>query len=262
MHPVHLTTFLRQLLVRNVARNPEPADAHEVSDEPSGQTLLIVAATRESAEDFSRASPLGCSLRRLSFESRLEARVAFLNRDGLPAVYNRQIIEENREKILLFVHDDVWLDDFFVYERLHEALGAFGIVGLAGNTRRLPRQPAWGFSTEEPFTIEDRRYPSGVVSHGEKPWGTPLHCGPPGLACRMLDGVFLAVRCRTLLESGVRFDERFGFDFYDLDFCRSAEVAGVSMGTWPIAITHTSTGKFGAPAWHDGLKAYREKWGD
>ena len=111
------------------------------------QKLLIVAATREAPSPFMESAPLGRSLRRLSFDRRLEARPAFNNRDGLPAVYNRQISEENREKILLFVHDDIWLDDCFVYDRLQEALVRFEIVGLAGNTRRQPGQPAWGFAS-------------------------------------------------------------------------------------------------------------------
>ncbi len=226
------------------------------------QKLLIVAATREASNPFMESMPLGRSLRRLSYDRRLEARPAFNNRDGLSAVYNRQIIEENRDKMLLFVHDDVWLDDCFVYDRVKEALEAFDVVGLAGNTRRLPRQPAWGFSTETPFTPEDRRYLSGIVADSEQPWGKPSRYGPPGLQCLTLDGVFLAARCATLLERGVRFDERFEFDFYDLDFCRSAEVAGLRMGTWPIAITHTSLGRFGSPRWHAALAAYREKWPD
>jgi GT2 family glycosyltransferase len=226
------------------------------------QKLLIVAATRAAPGPFMESMPLGRSLRRISYDRRLEVRPAFNNRLGLPAVYNRQISEENRDKIMLFVHDDIWLDDCFVYDRLQEALKAFEIVGLAGNTRRLPRQPAWGFSTEEPFTPEDRRFLSGVVADGEQPFGKPSRYGPTGLACLMLDGVFLAARCQTLLDSGVRFDERFTFDFYDLDFCRSAEAAGLRMGTWPIAITHASLGKFGSPAWHAALKAYRDKWGD
>jgi GT2 family glycosyltransferase len=100
------------------------------------------------------------------------------------------------------------------------------------------------------------------VADGDQPWGKPSRYGQPGLQCRTLDGVFLAARCATLLERGVRFDERFMFDFYDLDFCRSAEAAGLSMGTWPIAITHTSLGQFGSPTWHAGLKLYRDKWSD
>lgn len=224
--------------------------------------LVIVAATRVAPNPFMESTPLGRSMRRLSFDRRIEPRPAFNNRDGLPAVYNRQISEENRDKTLLFVHDDVWLDDCFVFDRIEEALGVFDIVGLAGNTRRLPRQPAWGFSTETPFTPEERRYLSGIVADGDRPCGKPSRYGPPGLRCLTLDGVFLAARCATLLDRKVRFDERFLFDFYDLDFCRTAEAAGLSMGTWPIAITHASLGKFGSPTWHAALKAYREKWPD
>jgi hypothetical protein len=226
------------------------------------EKLLIVGATRVAPGPFMESMPLGQSMRRMSFDRRLEARPVFDNRVGLPAVYNRQISEENRHKILLFVHDDIWLDDCFVYDRLQEALEVFDIVGVAGNSRRLPRQPAWAFSTEDPFTREDRRFLSGLIADGDHPFGKPLRYGPTPLACLLLDGVFLAARCATLLDSGVRFDERFTFDFYDIDFCRSAESAGLRMGTWPIAITHASIGKFGSPAWHAGLKAYREKWGD
>lgn len=228
-------------------------------DEPK---LLIVAATRAAPGPFMEGMPLGRSLRRMSYDRRIEIRPAFNNRDGLPAVYNRQITEENRAKTLLFVHDDVWLDDCFVCDRLQEALKAFDLVGLAGNTRRLPGQPAWGFASVDPFVPEDRKHLSGIVADGEQPFGKPSRYGPPGLACRMLDGVFLAARCATLLDRGVRFDERFTFDFYDLDLCRSAESAGLKMGTWPIAVTHTSLGKFGSPAWRAGLEAYRAKWGD
>jgi GT2 family glycosyltransferase len=224
--------------------------------------LLIVTATRVAPSPFVEGTPLGSSMRRLSFDRRLEARPSFNNRAGLPVVYNRQISEENREKFLLFVHDDVWIDDCFLYDRVREALQVFDVVGLAGNTRRLPGQPAWGFASADPFIPEDRRYLSGVVADGERPWGKPSRYGPPGLECRMLDGVFLAARCRTLLDSNVRFDERFGFDFYDIDFCRTVESAGLRMGTWPIAITHASIGKFGSPAWRAALEAYRRKWKD
>jgi hypothetical protein len=58
----------------------------------------------------------------------------------------------------------------------------------------------------------------------------------------------------------VRFDPRFTFHFYDMDFCRSCERAGLSMGTWPIAITHRSTGAFGSPAWQAGYAEYLAKW--
>jgi GT2 family glycosyltransferase len=228
----------------------------------TSEKLLLVTATRLAPNPFMETSPLGRSLRRISYEQRIEVRPAFNNKEGLPAVYNRQITEENREKILLFLHDDLWLDDCFVVDRVREATDTFAVVGVAGCIRRLPRQPAWAFSSEVPFTREDRRFLSGVVADGGEAWGKPSCFGPPGVECKLLDGVFLAARCSTLLDSGVRFDERFMFDFYDMDFCRSAEAAGLRMGTWPIAVTHASVGNFGTPAWHESLKTYRAKWPD
>lgn len=260
-----LTSVLRQVFQRGNARGPEnaPAARSRAPRAADGPELLIVVATRVSAEDFLETTPLGRSLRRLSFVARLDMRLAFLNRDGLPVVYNRQINEENREKILLFVHDDVWLDDCFVKDRLVDALKAFDVVGVAGNTRRVPQQPGWAFTTHEPFTWDDQANLAGAVAHGKEPCGVVNSFGPPGpRACKLLDGVLLAARCRTLLDSGVRFDERFTFDFYDIDFCRSAELANLRMGTWPISITHASDGKFGSPGWQAGLQSYREKWKD
>jgi len=219
--------------------------------------LLIVSATRRSPAGFVEDTLLGRSLRRLSFDERLEARPAFNNRAGLPAVYNRQIREENRDRILLFVHDDVRLDDCFVCDRLNEALGTFDLVGVAGSTRRKPGQPAWAWGDES-----ERQYMSGGVAHGPQPGAAVSYFGAPGQRCVLLDGLFIAARCGTLLDRGVRFDERFMFHFYDMDLCRSAEAASLRTGTWPIAVTHGSYGEFGSPAWDAGRDAYLGKWGE
>ena len=77
-----------------------------------------------------------------------------------------------------------------------------------------------------------------------------------------MDGVLLAVRSSVLRKHGLRFDERFQFHFYDLDFCRQAEQLGVSMGTWPIAVIYESGGDFGSAGWRSGLAAYVDKWGE
>lgn len=219
--------------------------------------LLIVSATRRSPAGFVEDTLLGQSLRRLAFDERIEVRPSFDNRSGLPAVYNRQIREENREKVLLFVHDDVRFDDCFVCDRLNDALCVFDLVGVAGSTRRKPGQPAWVWGD-----ASERRYMSGSVAHGTRPDAAVNYFGTPGLRCVLLDGLFIAARCETLLDRGVRFDERFMFHFYDMDLCRSAEAAGLQAGTWPIAVTHGSYGEFGSPAWDAGRDAYLGKWGD
>jgi GT2 family glycosyltransferase len=63
-----------------------------------------------------------------------------------------------------------------------------------------------------------------------------------------------------LLEADVRFDERFTFHFYDLDFCKTASAAGLRLGTWPVAVTHASGGAFGGAAWQAAWERYRDKY--
>jgi GT2 family glycosyltransferase len=88
-----------------------------------------------------------------------------------------------------------------------------------------------------------------------------FYFGPSGMACELLDGVFLAARKSTLLSKELRFDQRFRFHFYDLDFCRSARQKGLALGTAAIALTHQSYGGFTSAGWHQGLAQYLQKWG-
>ena len=71
---------------------------------------------------------------------------------------------------------------------------------------------------------------------------------------------FIAVRREFAQNGSVFFDERFDFHFYDLDFCRTARRAGLSIGTWPISLTHQSDGAFGSPSWRAGYERYLNKW--
>ncbi len=220
-------------------------------------TLLIVSATPVSPAVFVEKTPLGRSLRRLCFDDRLEMRPVFNSGAGLAAVYNRQIRDENRDKLLLFVRDDVWLDDFFICERLEEALDVFDLVGVAGCTVRGRRQARW-----DARMVEDPGSMSGCVGRGAEPGGALTYYGPLARKCALLEGAFLAARCRTLLEHDVRFDERFLFHHYDLDLCRTVEAKKLKVGTWPVSVTHAGVGDGDSPARHAALQKYLEKWGD
>ncbi len=224
--------------------------------------IEIISASRLEEPEFWNASALGISLRRLSFEARLSAHVAFSNRAGLPEIYNARISPHNRSDILVFVHDDVWIDDFFLADRLVAGLQAFDLIGVAGNRRRAPRQRAWrhvgaAVISDDPADL------SGAVAHGKNPFGRVSSFGPVPAECELLDGVFVAARRQALLDRSVRFDPRFDFHFYDLDFCRSARLAGLRLGTWPICLTHQSRGTaFESPAWINAYGMYLQKWGD
>lgn len=219
--------------------------------------VIFVCATRVKPSEFA-ATPTGQAIARIRFSGRIKLALAAENRAGLPSVYNRVIQESLREHIVVFIHDDVWIDDVFFVNHLLEGLREFDVVGLAGNRRLLPEAPAWSFKNDQ---MEwDKGNLSGVVCHGPKPWGTPSSYGPVPASVELLDGVLLAAKCSTLLDAGVRFDERFGFHFYDLDFCRSARQAGLSLGTFASGVTHVSGGSFGSPSWRAGLAKYRQKW--
>ncbi len=223
--------------------------------------IEIISATRHSERNFWEASALGQSLRRLSQDPRLVPNVTFSNKRGLPEIFNARITAADGGELLLFIHDDVWLDDFYLADRVIEGCKAYDIIGLAGNRRRLPGQPAWAF-TDAKFTWDAETNLSGGVAHGPTPFGAVSFFGAAPAECELLDGVFLAASKATLSSRGVRFDPRFDFHFYDLDFCRAAREKGLRLGTWPICLTHQSGGAFGSPKWLEKYRTYLEKWGD
>lgn len=229
---------------------------------PSALNIRIVSATRRSEVDFHRETALGRSLAR-GFEGLpfLETVIFPENREGLPALYNSVIrAAAAKPAVLLFIHDDVHLVDYYWPERLYAGLLEFEIVGLIGNRRRLPRQPSWCFK-DEWFTWDDFEHMSGFIAHGS---ALPYKVTRFGLLgeCKILDGVFLAARSDHLLRHDLFFDEEFDFHFYDLDFCRQAEAKGVRMGTIPISILHESGGGLRSPAWTEAYQRYLAKWGE
>lgn len=223
-----------------------------------------VCATRSAQDRFFTDTALGRSLSLYGFLSELmELQLFPGNAHGLPEVYNAAIERAAQDPaILVFAHDDLHVCDFFWFDKIQQGLQAFDILGLAGNRRRVPRQPAWCF-VDDRGTWDQRANLSGVVGGGNGfPCVQIAAYGPVPQQCLLLDGLFLAVDSATLVKSKLRFDTRFRFDFYDLDFCRQAELKGLRMGTWPIAVVHESGGAFGTETWRAGLKSYLEKYGE
>ncbi len=221
----------------------------------------IISATRLPEHDFWKQSPLGASLRRLAHDPRLVARIAFENRRGLPEIYNARITAADSNDMLVFIHDDVWIDDYFIGDRVIEGLRTYDVIGVAGNRRKIRNQPAWAF-VDTRFTWDDKANLSGSVAHGKHPFGAVSYFGEVPADCEFLDGVFIAAKKTALTANNVLFDPRFDFHFYDMDFCRSARRHGLRLGTWPICITHQSGGAFGTKEWSAKYRAYIEKWGD
>jgi GT2 family glycosyltransferase len=219
----------------------------------------IISATRMSETDFWNESALGRSLQRLGRDSRLVPRISFVNQRGLPEIYNERITAADGNDVLVFIHDDVWIDDIFFGDRVIEGLRTYDVIGVAGNRRIVARQPSWLFMDKN-LTWDDRANLSGAVAHGKTPCGPITLFGTVPADCELLDGVFLAAKKSALTASGALFDPRFSFHFYDLDFCRTARRCGLRLGTWPICLTHQSGGAFGSAPWVEKYYAYIAKW--
>jgi hypothetical protein len=183
------------------------------------------------------------------------------NRVGLSARYNA-VLDANRDadRILVFVHDDVVLDDPAAREKLNAAVdGGAAVVGLAGTA-------AFRISRLDPVTMWLQRRPphpdlSGRVRHRfpDGRVGMSVY-GPVGNRCVVMDGLFLAVHPRRL--GAVRFDEQFAFHFYDLDFCLAVNQAGLVLATAGIGAIHASGGNYGSEAFLDAQSRFRDKWGE
>lgn len=224
--------------------------------------VKFVVATRSSAADFYTKTATGRSLALYKFPF-MDVCLFAENTTGLPTLYN-SVIQKTAQApcTLIFAHDDLHLLDFYWMDHIVNGLKQFQILGLAGNTRRLPRQPGWAF-IDERFTWDDPQYLSGVVGHGT---GFPPRqlgvFGPAGQRVKLLDGLFLAAHSTTFTNTGLAFDERFAFHFYDMDLCRQAEALNISCGTWPISLIHESGGNFTSEAWKTAYAAYLAKWGE
>jgi hypothetical protein len=220
----------------------------------------FICATKKNADDFFKESALGRSLSFYRFPA-VELRLFHSNAVGLSRLYNQAIDESKTDPaILIFIHDDVYLCDFFWTEEISSALLIFDVVGLVGNRRRVPNQPSWAF-VDDSFTWDADEHLSGVIAHGNGfPPDSISYFGSPRQEVKLLDGLLLACKSTTLISSGVRFDERFNFHFYDLDFCRQAESRNLKMGTCAISAVHESGGTAGSAAWKSAYRDYLLKW--
>ena len=172
---------------------------------------FFVVATQYNEKDFWEKSQIAIFLDKTGYRNTCE--IVYENKKGLPEVYNSFITPENKIKRIIFLHDDVLIEDLFWEEKLNIAFEKYDIVGLAGSKKAdLTRPPAW-------HLMSDRQDHCGEVahSHEKKVWTTCF--GPTDSRVLVMDGLFIAVKVKKLLDTNTRFDQRFDFHHYDITFC-------------------------------------------
>jgi len=222
------------------------------------KSVIVVSATKElTMTSFYENTKLGKSLRKqLMLENVDQICVTTDNKIGLSEIYNKAIKQYSNDGILLFVHDDVSLEDAFLKEKLNEGLERFDIVGLAGTSQwSMKKSPlVWNNSPRGAW--------SGAVAHNVNGETFSTAFGPMPRKCLLVDGLFMAADSKKLTESGILFNEDFNFHFYDLSFCIEAYKKKLSVGTWPIWVVHDSPGDYRqSKEWHESERVFKEIYG-
>lgn len=208
------------------------------------KVTAIIATEAKSMQEFEKR-PIFKSLQRhydvkdLFTLNKFDFVVVKNNKEGLSKVYNKFLEDPKYLKdILLFVHDDVELEDMFLVEKLRES--PYEVTGLAGTKKAdLSKPSGWHLMSNKEDWV-------GEVAHAEstkettKIWTTSF--GPTNSRALLIDGLFIAVDVKALKDKSVKFNEKFEFHHYDLAFCLECNKAKVKIGVLPIRVIHHGLG--------------------
>lgn len=214
--------------------------------------IIIVSATKEN--DGKNTV--------LNLSQHLPIRFHTNNKSSLASVYNQYITPDFKDETLIMAHDDLSIDDERLEQKIFKAFKKYDVVGLAGTTGPLDIKPPalWHImgGPRENFRGSVAHYANDVQCYSTSFGLTPDRV-------LLIDGLFMAVKVKTLLDKGIKFDESnpARFHFYDLDFCLQCNQAGLKIGVWPIWCIHKSPGlKEYTPEFLKGQEWFINKWGN
>jgi len=163
------------------------------------------------------------------------------NTDGLSVRYNKELFDNiSNYDYIVFVHDDVYIDDFNVVDKLVAAHTRYDIVGLAGGVNAKIIRPALWHLMCGGFGSGNLR---GAVAHfadNESLVMTTFGATPSRVA--ILDGLFISIDTKKIKKSGWKFNENYKFHHYDIASSLDANSKKLKLGVHPIWVIHRSPG--------------------
>ena len=193
------------------------------------------------------------------------------NSKGLSEAYNDFLDSHKNEfdcvadnfDCVLFIHDDLTINDCQISEKLKDAMDDRGwdVVGVAGSKGFSIPNPSqrtgwWSAPNAQCGLV-------GGVLHHDKDNGQSIYTsyGKSPSPALVVDGCFIAMSGRAIAR-GLRFDPTFTFHCYDVDLCLTAWQMGLKTGVEPILVTHDSPGLgFTSDEFMKAQQLLVEKWG-
>lgn len=218
--------------------------------------LKIVVATQAKAEEeFLKTRPIAPSLEHLYRSCHIDFNLHTNNTVGLSTLYNTHLKDPaNIDKTLVFVHDDVYIEDLFFEQKL--LVSPYAITGVAG-TRQFDFSQlklAWHLASKSEDYV-------GECAHckDDKVWTTVF--GPTPSRALIIDGLLISVKVRDVVDREVEFDERFDWHFYDIAFCLRANDKQVTTGVVPLRVVHYGLGdSMLTPEWEKSNELFRQTY--
>jgi hypothetical protein len=160
------------------------------------------------------------------------------NKKGLSEAYNGAL---NRDcDFILYVHDDIWIDDAGFISKLEEGHKKYDIIGIAGGLNPVIKAPALWHIMCGGFQGGNLR---GFAGHYLPDKTTSItNFGPTPARVAVIDGAFMSVAIKKVLEVGWKFNENYTFHHYDLSSCLDANEKKLKLGVVPILTYHNSPG--------------------
>lgn len=207
--------------------------------------MIITSCTQKNSIEF-YDTPLSKSLDNLEELSPIvppRRCIYYENKLGMSKRYNETIemfVSSNHD--IAFVHDDVLINDLFFEEKMEEGFKKFDVLGIAGSRNfNIKRRPVCWHNCPPVDRSGGCFHP--ITDKKDSTFNEVYYTyfGVPNVEVVVLDGLFIAAK-HEVFEAGVRWNEKFTFDFYDAAFCLNAIKAGFKIGTIPLAVTHYSHG--------------------
>lgn len=227
--------------------------------------ILVTATKLNKIEDIDNTMIMRSFNERLAGIDSIQLSVVKNNARGLPQVYNEAMRKYHDVRWLLFVHDDVYIDDSHVIDKLNQAheRHGFNIIGLAGCLDpAIKSHNLWHVMATRDKLRGQAAHPSGVLFNGES-CITMTSFGPTPNRVALIDGLFMAVHMPTVSKTAWKFNENYTFHHYDLSSCIDANKHRLKIGVVPINVVHTSPGLMSVEdvAWSTSNRRFIEEYG-
>jgi hypothetical protein len=220
------------------------------------KVIIVVCTLSKTVDDFKNRPVYKTleKLHKLYSASEFDVRIIKDNKKGLSEVYNSFLSEEYKKNIIVFMHDDIEINDLFLVEKLNESPHV--ITGLAGSkSLDLSKDKiAWHLCCE-------RQDMMGEVSHKKDNFVWTSVFGPTNGRVLIIDGLFISVNVEELLKTEAKFNEKFKFHHYDIAFCLNCNKHKVKVGVLPINVVHYGLGdSMMTQEWEDSNSLFKKEY--